>query len=216
MTALDWEGPMFERLTDRGRQVVVLAHDFAAGLNHASLGTEHLLVGLLDEGEGVAARALIGSGVNRGAIVREITTQLGIGDRPVERRTWTPTAKKVLELALREALSLGHNYIGTEHILLGLIRSNGGFAGHMLAKRFNVDLAKVREEVIRLLSSPRTHVPARRADDEAFDQALLDQFSLRRMRLAVEADRFRLRLAEIDEEVRRLEAASEALRREAA
>jgi ATP-dependent Clp protease ATP-binding subunit ClpC len=143
---------MFERFTDRARRVVVLAQEEARLLNHNYIGTEHILLGLIHEGEGVAAMALESLGISLQAVRREVEEIIGQGQRaPTGHLPFTPRAKKVLELSLREATQLGHNYIGTEHILLGLIREGEGVAAQILVKR-GADLSRVRQQVIQLLS----------------------------------------------------------------
>ncbi len=126
---------MFERFTDRARRVVVLAQEEARLLNHSYIGTEHILLGLLNEGEGIAARALESMGINLASVREQVVEIIGQGQQaPTGHIPFTPRAKKVLELSLREALQLGHNYIGTEHILLGLIREGEGVAAQVLQK----------------------------------------------------------------------------------
>ena len=121
---------MFERFTDRARRVVVLAQEEARMLNHNYIGTEHILLGLIHEGEGVAAKALESLGISLDAVRQQVEEIIGQGQQaPSGHIPFTPRAKKVLELSLREALQLGHNYIGTEHILLGLIREGEGIRG---------------------------------------------------------------------------------------
>ena len=143
---------MFERFTDRARRVVVLAQEEARALNHNYIGTEHILLGLIREGEGVAAKALESMGISREAVRSEVEDILGKGSQPPSGYIpFTPRAKKVLELSLREALQLGHKYIGTEHILLGLIREGEGVAAQVLVK-LGADLPRVRQQVIQLLS----------------------------------------------------------------
>ena len=143
---------MFERFTDRARRVVVLAQEEARLLNHNYIGTEHILLGLIHEGEGVAAKALESLGISLEAVRAEVEEFIGQGDsEPADQIPFTPRAKKVLELSLREALQLGHNYIGTEHILLGLIREGEGVAAQVLVK-LGADLSRVRRQVIQLLS----------------------------------------------------------------
>ena len=143
---------MFERFTDRARRVVVLAQEEARLLNHNYIGTEHILLGLIHEGEGVAARALEGMGISLESVRSQVVEIIGQGAQaPSGHIPFTPRAKKVLELSLREALQLGHNYIGTEHILLGLIREGEGVAAQVLQK-LGADLHKVRQTVIQLLS----------------------------------------------------------------
>ncbi|MGN7977562.1 ATP-dependent Clp protease ATP-binding subunit [Microbacterium sp. 22195] len=143
---------MFERFTDRARRVVVLAQEEAKMLNHNYIGTEHILLGLIHEGEGVAAKALESLGISLDAVREQVQDIIGQGQQqPTGHIPFTPRAKKVLELSLREALQLGHNYIGTEHILLGLIREGEGVAAQVLVK-LGADLNKVRQQVIQLLS----------------------------------------------------------------
>ena len=143
---------MFERFTDRARRVVVLAQEEARLLNHSYIGTEHILLGLIHEGEGVAAKALETLGISLEAVRAQVEEIIGQGgSSPSGHIPFTPRAKKVLELSLREALQLGHNYIGTEHILLGLIREGEGVAAQVLVK-LGADLSRVRQQVIQLLS----------------------------------------------------------------
>ncbi len=143
---------MFERFTDRARRVVVLAQEEARLLNHNYIGTEHILLGLIHEGEGVAAKALESLSISLEAVRSQVEDIIGQGgSSPSGHIPFTPRAKKVLELSLREALQLGHNYIGTEHILLGLIREGEGVAAQVLVK-LGADLSRVRQQVIQLLS----------------------------------------------------------------
>ena len=143
---------MFERFTDRARRVVVLAQEEARMLSHNYIGTEHILLGLIHEGEGVAAKALESLGISLEAVRAQVEEIIGQGQQaPSGHIPFTPRAKKVLELSLREALQLGHNYIGTEHILLGLIREGEGVAAQVLVK-LGADLNRVRQQVIQLLS----------------------------------------------------------------
>jgi len=143
---------LFERFTDRARRVVVLAQEEARLLNHNYIGTEHILLGLIHEGEGVAAKALESLGISLEAVRNQVEEIIGQGgSSPSGHIPFTPRAKKVLELSLREALQLGHNYIGTEHILLGLIREGEGVAAQVLVK-LGADLSRVRQQVIQLLS----------------------------------------------------------------
>jgi len=143
---------LFERFTDRARRVVVLAQEEARLLNHNYIGTEHILLGLIHEGEGVAAKALESLGISLQAVRDQVEEIIGQGgSSPSGHIPFTPRAKKVLELSLREALQLGHNYIGTEHILLGLIREGEGVAAQVLTK-LGADLSRVRQQVIQLLS----------------------------------------------------------------
>ncbi len=153
---------MFERFTDRARRVVVLAQEEARLLNHSYIGTEHILLGLIHEGEGVAAKALESLGISLEAVRSQVEEIIGQGgSSPSGHIPFTPRAKKVLELSLREALQLGHNYIGTEHILLGLIREGEGVAAQVLVK-LGADLSRVRQQVIQLLSGYQG--PAGRAE----------------------------------------------------
>ena len=146
------EDSVFERFTDRARRVVVLAQEEARLLNHNYIGTEHILLGLIHEGEGVAAKALESLGISLEAVRSQVEEIIGQGgSSPSGHIPFTPRAKKVLELSLREALQLGHNYIGTEHILLGLIREGEGVAAQVLVK-LGADLSRVRQQVIQLLS----------------------------------------------------------------
>ena len=143
---------MFERFTDRARRVVVLAQEEARLLNHNYIGTEHILLGLIHEGEGVASKALESLGISLDAVREQVQEIIGQGQQaPTGHIPFTPRAKKVLELSLREALQLGHNYIGTEHILLGLIREGEGVAAQVLVK-LGADLGRVRQQVIQLIS----------------------------------------------------------------
>ena len=151
---------MFERFTDRARRVVVLAQEEARMLNHNYIGTEHILLGLIHEGEGVAAKALESLGISLEAVRSQVEEIIGQGQQaPSGHIPFTPRAKKVLELSLREALQLGHNYIGTEHILLGLIREGEGVAAQVLVK-LGADLNRVRQQVIQLLSGYQGKEPA--------------------------------------------------------
>ncbi|MCT1413862.1 ATP-dependent Clp protease ATP-binding subunit [Corynebacterium sanguinis] len=143
---------MFERFTDRARRVIVLAQEEARALNHNYMGTEHILLGLIKEGEGVAAKALESMGINLEDVRREVEELIGHGTQPVTGYIpFTPRAKKVLELSLREGLQMGHKYIGTEFLLLGLIREGEGVAAQVLIK-LGADLPRVRQQVIQLLS----------------------------------------------------------------
>jgi Clp amino terminal domain, pathogenicity island component len=143
---------MFERFTDRARRVVVLAQEEARHLDHNYIGTEHILLGLIHEGEGVAARALTALDISLEAVRVQVVEIVGHGsDAPSGHIPFTPRAKKVLELSLREALALNHNYIGTEHILLGLVREGGGVAAQVLVKEGG-SLTRVRQAVVQLLA----------------------------------------------------------------
>ena len=142
---------MFERFTDRARRVVVLAEEEARMLNHNYIGTEHILLGLIHEGEGVAARALESLGIMHQTVRQQVEEIIGQGQQAPSRSIpYTPRAEKVLNLALQEALQLGHNYIGTEHILLGLIREGQGVAAQVLVG-LGADLNRVRQQTITLL-----------------------------------------------------------------
>ena len=144
---------MFERFTDRARRVVVLAQEEARLLNHDHIGTEHILLGLIHEGEGVAYLALTELGISLDAVRAQVEAEIGQGsEAPGGHIPFTPRAKKVLELSLREALQLGHNYIGTEHILLGLIREGEGVAARVLVG-LGAGLDRVRQQVVQLLAN---------------------------------------------------------------
>jgi ATP-dependent Clp protease ATP-binding subunit ClpC len=171
---------MFERFTDRARRVVVLAQEEARMLNHNYIGTEHILLGLIHEGEGVAAKALESLGISLEAVRQQVEEIIGQGQQaPSGHIPFTPRAKKVLELSLREALQLGHNYIGTEHILLGLIREGDGVAAQVLVK-LGADLNRVRQQVIQLLHGYQGKEPATAASGSAESapstSLVLDQF----------------------------------------
>ena len=169
---------MFERFTDRARRVVVLAQEEARMLNHNYIGTEHILLGLIHEGEGVAAKALESLGISLEGVRHQVEEIIGQGQSaPSGHIPFTPRAKKVLELSLREALQLGHNYIGTEHILLGLIREGEGVAAQVLVK-LGADLNRVRQQVIQLLSGYQGKEPAGTAPSEGSPSTslVLDQF----------------------------------------
>jgi hypothetical protein len=145
---------VFERFTERARQVVVLAQDEARGLKHDYIGTEHILLGLLREEEGLAARMLESLDIRVEEVRAQVARIVGRGDEVTTGQIpFTPRAKKVLELALREALSLGHNYIGTEHVLLGLVRENEGVGARILLD-FDADAEKIRNAIIGMLSGP--------------------------------------------------------------
>src|SRR3979490_770616 len=170
---------MFERFTDRARRVVVLAQEEARMLNHNYIGTEHILLGLIHEGEGVAAKALESLGISLEAVRQQVEEIIGQGQpAPSGHIPFTPRAKKVLELSLREALQLGHNYIGTEHILLGLIREGEGVAAQVLVK-LGADMEKVRQQVLQLLSGYQGKEPAEaggRGEGTPSSSLVLDQF----------------------------------------
>src|SRR6201987_1720213 len=172
---------MFERFTDRAGRVVVLAQEEARMLNHNYIGTEHILLGLIHEGEGVAAKALESLGISLEGVRQQVEEIIGQGQQaPSGHIPFTPRAKKVLELSLREALQLGHNYIGTEHILLGLIREGECVAAQVLVK-LGADLNRVRQQVIQLLSGYQGKEPAAAGAGTAGEAApspslVLDQF----------------------------------------
>src|SRR5512139_1491197 len=170
---------MFERFTDRARRVVVLAQEEARMLNHNYIGTEHILLGLIHEGEGVASKALESLGISLESVREQVQEIIGQGEEVTAGQIpFTPRAKKVLELSLREALQLGHNYIGTEHILLGLIREGEGVAAQVLVK-LGADLNRVRQQVIQLLSGYQGKEPATAggpAAEAPSTSLVLDQF----------------------------------------
>src|SRR5690348_8240368 len=182
---------MFERFTERARQVVVLAQEEARTLKHNYIGTEHILLGLLREEEGLAARVLESLDITVERVRAQVVRIVGSGEEVTSGQIpFTPRAKKVLELALREALSLGHNYIGTEHILLGLVRENEGVAARILLD-FDADSEKIRNEVIRMLSGPggRRQGQAGQgagAGEGKKSSKLLDQFGRNLTKLAAE------------------------------
>jgi ATP-dependent Clp protease ATP-binding subunit ClpC len=165
---------VFERFTERARQVVVLAQDEARALKHNYIGTEHILLGLLREEEGLAARALESLDVTLEEVRAQVSRIVGSGEEVTSGQIpFTPRAKKVLELSLKEALSLGHKYIGTEHVLLGLVRENEGVAARILLD-FGLDSEKLRNEVMRMLSGRgpaprRQRSRAKGAEESAFD-----------------------------------------------
>ena len=162
---------VFERFTERARQVVVLAQDEARALKHNRIGTEHLLLGLLREEEGLAARVLESLDVTVEEVRAQVARIVGRGDEvPTGQTPFTPRAKKVLELSLRESFALGHDYIGTEHILLGLVRETEGLAGRILLD-FEADAEKVFE-LIRILSGPGEYAGSPRRRVEGYTHAL--------------------------------------------
>ncbi|MBF6062434.1 ATP-dependent Clp protease ATP-binding subunit [Nocardia terpenica] len=181
---------MFERFTDRARRVVVLAQEEARMLNHNYIGTEHILLGLIHEGEGVAAKSLESLGISLEGVRSQVEEIIGQGQQaPSGHIPFTPRAKKVLELSLREALQLGHNYIGTEHILLGLIREGEGVAAQVLVK-LGADLNRVRQQVIQLLSGYQGKEPvesgARGESGTPSTSLVLDQFGRNLTQAALE------------------------------
>jgi ATP-dependent Clp protease ATP-binding subunit ClpA len=161
---------LFERFTERARQVVVLAQDEARALKHNYIGTEHILLGLLREEEGLAARVLESLDITVEEVRAQVARIVGQGDEVTTGQIpFTPRAKKVLELALREALSIGHNYIGSEHILLGLVRENNGVAARILLD-FDADAEKIRNEIIRMLSGPGRRQSARKSASQSLSR----------------------------------------------
>ena len=176
---------MFERFTDGARRVVVLAQEEARRLQHNYIGTEHLLLGLIHEGDGVAAQVLVSRGISLETVRREVEGIIGRGGSSPARLPFTPRAKKVLELSLREALQLDHHYIGTEHILLGLIREGEGVAAQVLVL-LGADLSSVRARVIETVRenpkaaalardrpSPRVELPTSISSPSTADEPLL-------------------------------------------
>jgi len=182
---------MFERFTDRARRVLVLAQEEARDLNHSFIGTEHILLGLIREGEGVAAKALDSLGVTFEAVREKVEEAIGSNGNPTPGSPpFTPRAKKVLELSLREALQLGHSYIGTEHMLLGLVREGDGVAAQVLIQ-LGADLARVRQQVIQMMSGQpgkdqgsATASSSKSDGDSSSGSAVLDQFGRNLTQLA--------------------------------
>ncbi len=175
---------MFERFSDRARRVVVLAQEEARMLNQNYIGTEHILLGLIHEGEGVAAKALESLGISLEAVRSQVTEIIGQGQSaPTGHIPFTPRAKKVLELSLREALHLGHNYIGTEHILLGLIHEGEGVAAQVLQK-LGADLNRVRQQVIQLLKGYAGKGEGQPGEQSPQGSTVLDQFGRNLTQLA--------------------------------
>jgi ATP-dependent Clp protease ATP-binding subunit ClpC len=191
---------MFERFTDRARRVVVLAQEEARLLNHNYIGTEHVLLGLIREAEGVAAQTLEALGVSLEAVRTRIEEIIGTGGGSVEAGhvPFTPRAKKVLELSLREAIQLGHNYIGTEHLLLGLIREGEGVAAQVLVQ-MGAELHQVRREVVARVSGSGTEEEEAAPDPEA-KEALIQSLSSECRRLRDEVDMLREVLRRLGEE----------------
>src|SRR5476649_2596245 len=180
---------VFERFTDRARRVLVLAQEEARLLNHSFIGTEHILLGLIHEGEGLAAKALESLGISLEAVREKVEETIGPdGSAPTGSPPFTPRAKKVLELSLREALQLGHNYIGTEHMLLGLVREGEGVAAQVL-QSLGADLPRVRQQVIQLLSGYQGRDQAGAASGSGAEASsngspVLDQFGRNLTQLA--------------------------------
>jgi hypothetical protein len=184
-------GAMFERFTNRARRVVVLAQEEARVLNHNYIGTEHLLLGLIHEGEGVAAQVLESLGISLEAVRREVEEVVGEGtEAPTGHIPFTPRAKRVIELSLREALQLRCHYIGTEHILLGLIREGQGMAAQVLVK-LGADLPGVRQQVVQLLAEGRAEVEAADENLEAEIVAAIDTVFTENRDLRAEVRRLR-------------------------
>ena len=211
---------MFERFTDRARRVVVLAQEEARMLEHNYIGTEHLLLALIHEGEGVAATALRALDVDLDTLRREVEALVGRGQQPASGHIpFTPRAKKVLELALRESVQLGHDFIGTEHLLLGLVREGEGPAAQVLAQR-GIELDAIRQQVIRLLhghqggrGSRRGRRPARArpGGEDATLEEISHQLHVLGARLAaieeklgIEESSARQRLRRVDAEIARV------------
>ena len=190
----------FDKFTDRVRKVLTLAQDEAQRFNHNYIGTEHILLGLIREGEGVAAQVLDNLGVELAKVRMAVEFIIGSGDRPVVGEVGlTPGGKRVIELAIDEARRLGHDYIGTEHLLLGLVREGEGIAAGVL-ESLGVNLDKVRHEVIRVLSeSPRAGTAARRSSGSPGQPfrvgypATIDDFKAGEMRIDREDDGYRVR-----------------------
>ena len=149
---------MFERFSQRARRVVVLAQEEARILNHNYIGTEHILLGLIHEGDGVAAKTLESLGISLQAVRQEVEETIGQGEEVPSGIAFTPRAKKVFELSLRESLQLGQHCVGPEHILLGLIREGDGLASQVLVK-LGADLNRVRQQVLRLLHGLQAEEP---------------------------------------------------------
>jgi ATP-dependent Clp protease ATP-binding subunit ClpC len=165
---------MFEKFTDRARRVIVLAKEEATALNHSYIGTEHLLLGLIRDGDGIAARALTSMGIGLAAVRQAVLDIIGQGQQaPSGHIPFTPRSKKVLELSLREALQLGADSIGTEHILLALLREGDGIAAQILVAS-GLDLNRVRQQVVELIPGPHQagaeRAPAPMADDDLLER----------------------------------------------
>jgi len=143
---------MFGRFTERAQKVIILAQDEAKGLKHNYVGTEHLLLGLVKEGEGIAAKALKNVGIDLNKLREKVVSKVGSGDKEQELLGFTPRTKRVFELSFLEARNLGHNYVGTEHLLLGLIKEGEGIAAITL-KEMGIELGKTRDEVIKMLGN---------------------------------------------------------------
>ncbi|HEX2739564.1 MAG TPA: Clp protease N-terminal domain-containing protein [Rubrobacter sp.] len=157
---------MFERFTERARKVMVLAQDEARHFNHNYIGTEHILLGLVSEGRGVAAQSLSSLGVTLGAVRDQVESIIGYGEDSGRQIPFTPRSKKVMELGLRESMQLGHNYIGTEHILLGLVREGEGVAARVFSN-LGIAPGRVRREVLRRLGEETEPEPVGETEAEA-------------------------------------------------
>jgi ATP-dependent Clp protease ATP-binding subunit ClpC len=184
---------VFERFTERARQVVVLAQDEARALKHNYIGTEHLLLGLLREEEGLAARVLDSLDVTVEEVRAQVARIVGEGEEVTSGQIpFTPRAKKVLELSLKEALSLGHKYIGTEHVLLGVVRENEGVAARILLD-FGADAETLRNEVVRMLSGQPAQRRPRRREAKAGEEEAVDLGPLEHRLLVVRDELVRVR-----------------------
>jgi Clp amino terminal domain, pathogenicity island component len=191
---------MFERFTDRARRAVTLAQEEAKRLNHNFIGTEHILLGLVHEGEGIAAKALESLGIRLDAVRQQVEEIVGRGQQvPPERIPITPRTKKVLELSLRESKQLGHSYIGTEHILLGLIREGDGVAAKVLVK-LGADLNLVRQQVIQLLHGYQAEEPVPAASAER-ELMLLDTRKTRLGAIEARLDTIDVQLTAVEQRV---------------
>jgi ATP-dependent Clp protease ATP-binding subunit ClpC len=178
---------MFERFTDRARRAVVLAQEESRSFNHNYIGTEHLLLGLIHEGEGIAAKTLEALHVDLETVRGELDRRIGRGaSQPKGHIPFTPRAKKVLELSLREALQYGHNYIGTEHVLLGLLREGQGVAAQILMTRVDGGLERVRDEVLRQLEGLGVHARTGKLAHTSLTPAVAEDQVLKRLE-AIEA-----------------------------
>ena len=202
---------MFERFTDRARRAVELAQEEARRLNHNYIGTEQILLGLIQEGEGVAAKALESLGISLEAVRQQVEKIIGRGQQaPSGHIPFTPRAKKVLELSLREAKALGHNYIGTEHILLGLIREGSGVAAQVLVK-LGADLNRARQQVVQLLHGYQGKDVTGGGPPPLPDDALTRVDSLNRRLAAIERwVGLRADLDDLDQEIGRVRREKEA------
>ena len=211
---------MFERFTDRARRVVVLAQEEARMLDHNYIGTEHILLGLIHEGHGVAATALKSLGISLDAVRQEVTEIIGRGQQPPSGHIpFTARAKRVLELSLKEALQLGHNHIGTEHILLGLVREGDGVAAQVLVK-MGADLNRVRQQVIQLLhgrmsdepvTGPVAFAEGPMMDDIVRRWAIIDgRLAAIERHLGIEEEPLRKELRKLEEEIARVRKQKEA------